>query len=343
MASMNLPPIHDSAFKLMLRATHVPNNTYPNIALTGKTALITGGNSGIGLACAKILPTLGIARLILAVRSTQKGEDAASSIRKVHANVRIDVWELDMLSYPSIQAFIQKCATISQLDIAILNAGINSGSVSKINMSTKHEETIQVNYLSTALLAISLLPILKPKTSAQNAGRLTIVGSGMGLLSTFDNKNAVPLIPSFDLPFTGFAAAGERYALSKTLVMMLVQKLSDAIPAEDVIINAVEPGLTSGTALHRDFSGPGKVMLALIKKLASRTPEQAAWTYVDAAAVKGKESHGGFIMFWEVFPFHAMMYTQEGKRTTERLWDETLAELEFASVRQILDSMRRKQ
>lgn len=302
MASMNLPPIHDSALKLILRAVHIPNNTYRDVTLAGKTALITGSNSGIGLACAKLLAGLGLSRLILAVRSTQKGEDAASAIRKVHANINIDVWELDMLSYPSIQAFAQRCATISRLDTAILNIGIASGSVSKIDASTGHEETFQINYLSTALLAMLLLPILKPKTPTQKPGRLTIVGSGMGLLSKFDNMNATPLIPSCNTPFTGFVAAGERYALSKTLIMMLIKKLGEAISAEDVIINTVEPGLTSGTGLHRDYSATGKVVMVLLKKLVSRTTEQAAWTYVDAAAVKGEESHGGFIMFWKVFP-----------------------------------------
>ncbi|KAJ4372907.1 hypothetical protein N0V83_003198 [Neocucurbitaria cava] len=301
MASMNVPPIHDSVLKLMLRGINVPNNTYRDVTLAGKTALITGSNSGIGLACAKLLSGLGLSRLIIAVRSTQKGEDVASVIRKVHANMNIDVWELDMLSYPSIQAFAQRCAT-TRLDIAILNVGIASGSVSKIDDSTGHEGTFQINYLSTALLAILLLPILKPKTPTEKPGRLTIVGSGMGLLSKFDNINATPLIPSCNAPFTGFVAAGERYALSKTLIMMLVKKLGETISADDVIINTVEPGFTSGTGLHRDYSATGKVAMVLLKKLVSRTPEQAAWTYVDAAAVKGEESHGGFIMFWKVYP-----------------------------------------
>ncbi|KAF1849032.1 short-chain dehydrogenase/reductase family protein [Cucurbitaria berberidis CBS 394.84] len=345
MASMNLPPSHDTVLKLFLRGSRTPNNKYPNVSLGGQTVLVTGSNSGIGLACAHILPTLGVSHLILAVRSTIKGEEAATPIRKAHPGTKVEVWELDMLSYPSIQAFARKCATLPRIDIAILNAGVSSGSVSKINASTGHEETFQVNYFSTALLSLLLLPVLKPKSSDRydQPGRLTIVGSGMGLLSTFENRNTVPLIPSFDVPFSGFQAAGERYAVTKTLVMMLVHKLSEAVDADDVIVNTVEPGFTSGTALHRDYSWAGKISMALMKKFLSRTPEQAAWTYLDAAAVKGRESHGGFVMFWEVFPFHQMMHTREGKQTMERLWDETMAELEFAGVRQILESIRRKQ
>lgn len=325
----------------MLKATHVSSNKQPSVSLAGKTVLITGSNSGIGLACATLLPTLGVTHLILAVRSTTKGKEAAAPIQKAHPDLKIDIWELDMLSYPSIQAFAQRCTSLPRLDIAVLNAGAGGCLTSRINESTGHEETFQINYLSTALLAVLLLPVLKPKTPGQGAGRLTIVGSGTGLLASFENRDAVPLIPSFDVPFSGFVAAGERYSVSKTLVMMLVQKLSEAVSADDVIINTVEPGLTSGTSLHRDLSGAGKLVMRVMKRVMSRTPEQAAWTYVDAFAAKGKESHGGYIMFWEVSPFHDMMYTPEGKQTTERLWEETLAELEFAGMKQILDSMRR--
>lgn len=37
-----------------------------------------------------------------------------------------------------------------------------------------------------------------------------------------------------------------------------------------------------------------------------------------------------------------MMYTSKGKKTAERLWDETMEEFEFAQVREILKSMRRQ-
>lgn len=249
-----------------------------------------------------MLPTLGLSHLIIAVRSVEKGENAVGAIRKTNPKLQIDVWELDMLSYTSIQEFARRCAGLARLDIAILNAGMGTGSAARINASTGHEEVFQVNYLSTALLAILLIPILRPRDRSTEAGRLTIVGSGLGLNSAFENRNAVPLIPSFDVPFSGFNAAGERYAVTKTLVMMLVQKLSEVVPAAEVIINTVEPGFTSGTALHRDFTGFSKYLLALMKMMMSRTPEQAAWTYVDAAIMKGKESHGGFVMFWEVWP-----------------------------------------
>jgi NAD(P)-dependent dehydrogenase (short-subunit alcohol dehydrogenase family) len=296
MASMSLPPYEDSMLQHAVKSM-CASHKQPKPSLTGKTCLITGSNSGIGLACAQVLPSLGVTHLIMAVRSVSKGEAAAEPIRKASPNVHIEVLELDMLSYDSILAFAQG---LPKLDIAILNAGTSGGAESKIHAPTGHEETIQVNYLSTALLAILLLPTLTPRTSSAPPGRLTIIGSGTALHASFANHTANPLLPSFDVPFSGFAAASERYGVSKILVMMLVHKLSEFVPSSNVIINTVEPGLTSGTQLHRGLSGGGKVFMGAMKKMTSKTPEQAAWTYVDAIGDKGEESHGGYIMDWKV-------------------------------------------
>ena len=122
----------------------------------------------------------------------------------------------------------------------------------------------------------------------------------MGLKSAFANRNAKPLIPSFDLPWKGLSAAGERYSVSKTLTLMLVLQLSTIVSAEEVVVNAVEPGFVSGTALNANAAAVQKIMVKGLHMVFARTAEQAAWTYVDAVAVKGKESHGCFIMDLEI-------------------------------------------
>lgn len=261
----------------------------------------------------------------MAVRSIAKGEEAAAPIRKAHPTCKVDVWELDMESYHSIQAFAKRIEALPRLDMAILNAGIAAGSsVARLTSTTTHEETIQVNYLSTALLAILLLPTL---AAGIMPGRLTIVGSGAAAYAAFENRNTRPLLASFDVPYSGFMAAGERYAVSKLLVMMLVHKLGTIVPASRVIINTVEPGLTSGTQLHRNASGGGLVVLKVLKRLTSKTVEQAAWTYVDAVAAKGAESHGGSVMFWDVRGWPSIMYGEEGRKWMDDLWEETVEEL----------------
>lgn len=300
---MSLPPYKATALNMMVKGVNDSCHMKKPVAdLFGKTVLITGSNSGIGLACAGMLPEYGVTHLVMAVRSVSKGEAAAASFRQAYPDCKVEVWELDMLSYPSIQAFAERCKTLPKLDIAILNAGVGSGNESRINSLTGHEETIQVNYLSTALLSLLLLPILAtgPSSHPNEPKRLTIVGSGTAYFAAFPNRNADPLLASFDVPFSGLSAGSERYSVSKLLVCILVHELSQHVPADKVIVNTVEPGLTAGTALHRDFTGAGKYIMAGMKKVSARSTEEAAWTYIDAAAVHGKESHGGMIMFWEV-------------------------------------------
>ena len=304
MSSASLPPSTKSNFGHfveMIRTT--PRRPPPDTSLAGQVAIITGGNGAIGLGAARVFLQLGLSHIILAVRTIKKGEDAAAPLRQAHQKAKVEVWPLDMLSYESIQAFAKKTSDLQRLDVVILNAAISKLNFSS-NPSTGHEEALQVNYLSTALLAILLLPVLKIKSPQDRPGRLSIVSSGLALHSQFTNRDAVPLIPSFDdsSSWNGLSAASERYAVTKTMEMMLALKLSQYFAAGDVVVNAVDPGFTAGSGLHRDIALPLRLFLKVFSSFIARSPEQAAWTYVDAIAVKGSESHGSFIMNWEIYP-----------------------------------------
>ncbi|KAI8297010.1 Short chain dehydrogenase yanD [Colletotrichum sp. SAR11_59] len=304
--------------------------------LSGNTAIITGGNTGLGYEAAIQLLDLKLSYLILAVRSLERGEEAAAKLRKQHPGATIDVWQLDMNSYDSIQAFARRAGShISRIDIVILNAGIMKMSFSK-NSSTGHEETLQVNYLSTVLLAILLLPVLKAKRKPDgDPAHLTIVNAALTLAASFPNRDAKPLLPSFDDPKT---FSSETYNSSKLLAHMFLWKLADVVSADDVIVNLSDPAWCRGTALGRD--APGLLRWGLWAFGATgRTPRVGASCFVDAVVNKGEESHGCFLMSWNIHPFAAFLYTSEGKNVTERLWAETLDELELAGARSMLKSM----
>lgn len=304
MASARLPPFSEtplhSFVKAQFRTKCIPPPSSTN--LTGLTAIVTGSSSGIGMETAGLLLEYNLSHIILAVRTVKNGETVAASLRKAHPKAKVEVWQLDMASYDSVQAFAKRCGQLPRLDIAILNAGTSTLEFT-IVPSTGHEETIQVNYLSTALLAILLLPVLKPKTASGKPGRMLIVASGLALTSKFTNRNANPLLPSFD-ESTGanVGAALERYSVSKTLVLMLVNKLAQLVSAKDVIINTVEPGLTAGSGLQRNATAPIRIAFWVIKSIAGRSLRQAAWSYADAAVVKGEETHGSLVLNWEISP-----------------------------------------
>jgi len=293
----------------------------PSTSLSGKTALITGGTAGLGLHAARHLLSLQLSRLILPVRSPEKGERIAAQLRNDFPSATIEVWELEMSSYKSVQALAKRCndefltqsPSAKRLDIAILNAGVAHIEFTAAP-ETGHCNTIQVNYWSTALLALLLLPVLRYRPSSSSSssssseggpGRLTIVGSGISHRAKVPNRNSRPFLTSFDDPLTNPLDLSERYASSKLLSHFFFIRLLDHLPptmADEVIVNIVDPGLCKGTDLHREAGGMLSRAISAGKTIMARPLDDGAWTYVDAAVVKGKESHGCFVMDWEIRP-----------------------------------------
>jgi len=99
--------------------------------LEGRIVIVTGANAGIGFECAKHFLRMKPAKLILAVRSIEKGQAAALRLIDETKETRpdiVDVWELDMASFVSVQAFAQRVETLPRLDIAVLNSGVVANS-----------------------------------------------------------------------------------------------------------------------------------------------------------------------------------------------------------------------
>jgi len=282
----------------------------PSTSLSQKTAIITGGASGIGLHASRQLLDLNLTRLILAVRSPERAEPIAAQFRKDFPSATIDVWPLEMGSYTSIQAFVRRVgAEVSEVDIVILNAAVTHMDF-EVNGETGHERVVQVNYLSTVLLAILLLPILSAVPVRKGGGgkrppkRLTIVGSGVAHMSKLPNRDKRPFLKSFDDLRVQKWDASERYSSSKALLHLFFARMSEYyLPEpERVIVNMVDPGFCKGSGLQREAEGVVKVVLSVSKALTGRTLEEGAWCYTDAVVVKGGESHGCFVSDWGVAP-----------------------------------------
>ncbi|KIW21663.1 hypothetical protein PV08_02243 [Exophiala spinifera] len=309
---------------------------YPNVA--GQVAIITGSNGGIGFDAAQQLLSLGLSHLIMGVRSLSRGNEAASKLKAAHPSAKIDVWQLDMESYESIQAFARKCnETLSRIDIAILNAGIGPLTYQTVR-STGHELTLQVNHLGTVFLSILLLPILKIKSPGMTPPHLTIVNSVTAHLVKFPNRRQRPLLASFDNPKT--FNPQEQYGVSKLISQLFLVKLAELVDPNDVIINMVDPGLVKGTGLARDTKGMQAVAAKMFFGIAGRPVARGAATYVHAVLGHDKDSHGCFLMNSKIAPLSGWYYT-EGKTVNDVIWNETLQELSFANAEQIIASMQR--
>ncbi|KAK8129024.1 short-chain dehydrogenase/reductase family protein [Apiospora sp. TS-2023a] len=296
-------------------------------SLKNQVAIITGANSGMGFESAKQMLQAGLSRLVMGVRSTQRGEDAATQLRPLNPGATIHVWEVDMESYASIQAFARRCeAELPRIDFAILNAGIAPADHVVLE-ETGHESTVQVNYLSTVLLSILLLPVLKAKRPAGNdrAPRLITLGSVTARNAKFLNRHERPLLASFDTVTADVAPwdPSDRYAVSKLLCQMTLERVAARyVDARDVVILQLEPGWVRGTGLFRGLPAVARFVVGLLLWVCGRPLARGAATYFDAAVRQGGGGMGA-----------------EG--VTQALWDETMKELEFANALGILESMKR--
>ena len=92
--------------------------------LSGKTIIVTGGNSGIGYEAARQFARKG-AMVVLACRSMEKGRAAAAAIRDAHAGAKLGVMQLDLAELASVRAFADAFRQQHrQIDVLCNNAGV---------------------------------------------------------------------------------------------------------------------------------------------------------------------------------------------------------------------------
>ena len=170
---------------------------------------------------------------------------------------------------------------------------------------------MQVNFLSNALLALLLLPLLQKTpspapSSALHTPTITFVGS-MGhafhSLANFPLHTTTAIIPYYDDPhrYSRFS----RYADTKFFVALFVRALTERIPLRplssgaeagmgNVIVNNVCPG-TVNTAADDKLPWYLRIPMNLHRRIRARTVPEGARALVHAAVVAGRESHGGYI------------------------------------------------
>ncbi|KAK2607549.1 hypothetical protein N8I77_006213 [Diaporthe amygdali] len=321
-----------------------PATTQKDVDLNGKTAILTGANGGIGVECARQLLDLGLNKLILAVREESKGEAALEKIstgRKL-SHGQVEIWKLDMSSYESIVNFAERASTLDRLNIVILNAGVYRVNM-ELNPSTGHEEDVQINYLSTTLLVLLFIGVLKSMResgSISTAGRIVIVTSDLAAWAKFPERHADPLLPALDKRPAKWDMA-ERYSTSKLLMQLFLSELIKVVPSSTVVINAANPGFCYGTSLARDADGTILGLLVFImSRIIGHSSAIGARAVIDAAVNKGQESHGQYVEGGKLRPSAPIIYTAEGEQIAKRLWRETLEELSFAGIEDIVKAFK---
>jgi retinol dehydrogenase 12 len=310
---------------------------YPETSFNDQVIIVTGSNVGLGFEAARHFARLNAAKVILAVRSVDKGNAAKQAIEEStgRANNVVEVWPLDLSSYESVKAFAHKAASLPRLDILVENAGISTTEYAR---AEDNESTITVNVIATYLLALLLLPKLRETGQHYNntprAPHLVIVSSEVHHFTSFPEKSAARGAILTTLNDQATANMPDRYNVSKLLEVFFTRELAARSPPPSststgkrggVVINFLNPGLC-----HSELARNLGWGLWLMKALLARTTEAGSRTLVHAAAA-GEPSHGQYLsscQVGEVAPLVRRDREEEGGVLQTRVWDEVMAKLE---------------
>lgn len=232
--------------------------------MSGKTILITGGNSGIGFQTAWVLAEKG-ARVIITCRKHEAGQQAVNAITRFQEQLQVSAEILDLASLASIRAFIQRF-TPDKLDILINNAGVMNMPARTLT-ADGFEQHFGVNHLGHYALTLGLLPLLRKSTQA----RVVCVSALVAYNGVFDLDNL-----QSEKKYSPMGA----YSQSKLANVLFANELGRREPG--IISVALQPG-SAMTNLQRYTAEPIRSIAAFLMKFNGQSVEDCALPSLYAA------------------------------------------------------------
>lgn len=277
-------------------------------SFSGRTAIVTGANSGLGLITARELARVG-ADVILACRNTSKGDEAASGMTG-----NVEVRKLDLQDLASIREFADG---VDQVDVLINNAGIMA--VPYAQTKDGFESQIGTNHLGH----FALTNLLLPKVS----DRVVTVSSMMHLLGKISLKD----LNWKSRPYQAWLAYGQS-KLANLLFTRELQRRLD-LAGSTVKSLAAHPGYSAtnlqgntGSQFGTKFADLGNRVLATSADFGARQTLYAASQDLPGDTFIGPK----FGMRGPTGPGHRSPLARDGKTATA-LWklSEQLTNTEF--------------
>jgi len=247
------------------------------IDMSGKSAIVTGGSSGIGVETARALAGAG-AEVTLAVRDTDAGRRTAAEITATTGNAAVHVGRLDLADQGSVAAFV---ATWSgPLQVLVNNAGVMA--LPDLQLTGEGwEMQFATNHLGHFALALGLHD---PLAAAGNARIVSLSSRGhMRSPVIFDDINFT------SRPYDPWLAYGQ----SKTANVLFAVEATRRWHEDGITANAVHPGAIAATNLARHMDRQVLADLLASDSLKYKTPEQGAATSVLVATSPQLEGIGG--------------------------------------------------
>jgi NAD(P)-dependent dehydrogenase (short-subunit alcohol dehydrogenase family) len=279
-------------------------NDIPN--LSGKTAIVTGANSGIGFETARELARKG-ARVVLACRSPEKGRIALESIRSELPDASAELEALDLADLGSVERFsLAFKKSSSRLDILCNNGGVMVPPLGKT--ADGFETQFGTNHLGHFALTARLLDLIR----ATEGARVVSVSSTAHRTGRidFDNLNA-------EKRYSAVGAYGQS-KLANLLFMAELQRRFEASGTNAIAV-AAHPGWTA-TNLQNNAGW----VRALNPIFSQQPPDGALPTLYGATApeVRGGEYFGPSRMFemWGPPKRAGSSARARDKEVARRLW-----------------------
>lgn len=265
---------------------------------SGKVAVVTGSNTGIGKETARGLAERG-ATVILACRSLERAEEARADIVATSKNHDVSIARLDLGDTASIRAFARELGERhGRLDILVHNAGVWH----RERRLTKDgfEATFGINHLGTFLLSHELEPLLRRSAPA----RVVVVSSTLHYRGSMAWDDVMS-----ERAYSGLRA----YNQSKLANVLFTKALARRLAGSGVTVNAVHPGAVA-TELTRDLPAwLGRVYNAFLL-----TPAQGARTSLHVATSDECATVSG--EYFDKSRVKVASRAARDERDQERLW-----------------------
>lgn len=271
---------------MTLGADSTTDDVLTGVDLTGRTAVVTGATTGIGIETARVLAAAG-ATVVLTARDAVKGEAARHTIAGAVPGADLDVGVLELGSLASVREFAAWCTERHPaIQLLINNAGVMMTPFGRT--ADGFETQFGTNHLGHFLLTNLLVPSLL----AGSPSRIVNLSSGghLGSDIVWDDVNYE------HRPYDKFGAYGQ----SKTANILFAAELDRRLSASGVHAFSVHPGMIP-TELGRHMTTDD---FAALKERAKRSPgggglpayktiPAGAATSVWAATAAELDAHGG--------------------------------------------------
>ena len=255
--------------------------------LDGKTAIVTGSNTGIGKETVVDLARRG-ARVIMACRSLKRGEAAKKDVVERTGSNNVIVKHLDLASVRSIRAFAEDInKNEARLDILVNNAA-----VMYLEKFTKTEDGFElimgVNHLGHFLLTNLLLDLLK-----KSAPSRVIVVSSRSHREILKRLTGTKLGVNYEKMTSDILYEGNlAYEESKLANVLFIRELARRLKGTGVTANSLHPGYIS-TELQNPLPGWIKYTFRALTNIIGKTIEEGAQTQIYLAVSEEVEGVTG--------------------------------------------------